>query len=461
MPSDGDAQPAAAPPTRSEPLPVTLWAGFGLFVVSFFLPAVDSDLGINCAFMALWVSTFDSGVGYRLAFFGALINPMVLAYFVLRIRHRLRAVRICLAVAILICIPLTWVSLAYIALPVQIGHYVWIAGILLVLWPTRHRLPTAEDLLWALPAVVLVVGVWWSIRLTLASEPATDRDTFFANVATGLGAPGICSKINPRAQGRGTGLSQGLVSHTTFLQEDCYRAVSEGKAFDPGNGSAFVHFMQLAGCDDERVAAFMCREDRNKECVSSAQAVYERLRKERKFLDRVEAAHTYDELRTRANIRPAYALEYLYQMVAVDNNIPRLCGKISPNAAFRDFTATPTSLRSRCYSTLAFNQCDAGLCAQLPRLDTFALTRQEDSREACEAAVAACRQPGGGDSWPVPKGSIFRDADCRNAIRELGYRDSYVPVLTSDDYWDYVRALQAPENRAERAEFVGQVLALK
>lgn len=262
MPPDGDAPWTAGSPVQSEPLPVTLRVGLGLYILSFLLPAAAGVTGIQCALLAFLVPILNFGPGYRLALFGGLINPMMLAYFYAR-RHSLKALRIRLAVAIVVCIPLTWVSLAYMGQPVWIGHYIWIAGILLILWPVHGRLPTRGDLIWGAAGAMFAIGIWWSIRMTLDMrlEPATDRDQFFYDVGTGLGSPGVCAKISLYAGGMGTPLSEGLVNRPTRLRDDCYKDLSADSYSLSADyhEHAFVHFMQATGYDDKRVAAFICR----------------------------------------------------------------------------------------------------------------------------------------------------------------------------------------------------------
>ena len=65
-------------------------------------------------------------------------------------------------------------------------------------------------------------------------------------------------------------------------------------------------------------------------------AAYKRLRDDPVLLERLHAAPSYAEPRSRSGIRAANPLEFLFQMVAVDRPDAELCAKVSPNATFAD-----------------------------------------------------------------------------------------------------------------------------
>jgi hypothetical protein len=152
---------------------VVRWIGFGVFVVSFFLPAVglpgggfgpDHLLGFLCAFFSLallaalpkslLMAVFSHGhdrppiLPYpllnSLELYGAgLVLPLVVVYLLLCITGREgKAVRRPVALAILAGLACGWCFLQFPgAVPSSdqmtpmIGHYVWIAGTLLILVP--------------------------------------------------------------------------------------------------------------------------------------------------------------------------------------------------------------------------------------------------------------------------------------------------------------------------------------
>jgi hypothetical protein len=119
--------------------------GFCGFVAAFFLPAVrDAGLfndssailkGWECAKIAVSVmfqmGTYKSS-GF-LAVMSGWINPMVLLYLAFGFALKLGRVRRVLAVAILVCMAATWIFFAVDHLIPMIGHFLWIAGALMIL----------------------------------------------------------------------------------------------------------------------------------------------------------------------------------------------------------------------------------------------------------------------------------------------------------------------------------------
>jgi hypothetical protein len=107
--------------------------GIGIYVVSFFLPSVDPySLGNIPGWICAVVAFSTLGLS-SLAFLGGLINPIAIAYVVLRIRNRAPRVRTALEGTILLCIPLTWLSLVSLHCRIAVGHIAWITGILLMI----------------------------------------------------------------------------------------------------------------------------------------------------------------------------------------------------------------------------------------------------------------------------------------------------------------------------------------
>lgn len=124
--------------------------GLCVFVVAFFLPAVRAGSpgseavvfpGWKCASVALTETVAlvgKSGVEkpsfeVLLVIFSGWINPLVLLLFVLSFWPTLLAVRRVLAVIVLLCMAATWTFFAVQKVTPLMGHFVWIAGALLVL----------------------------------------------------------------------------------------------------------------------------------------------------------------------------------------------------------------------------------------------------------------------------------------------------------------------------------------
>ena len=131
--------------------------GLATYTISFFLPALRSDVrytpGWMCALMALWVwnddfpgATAGYNLGVKLTIFGGLINLLALAYFLLRIFGQTPRTQRAAAWGILVCMPPMWISLYLIGEMPSIGHVIWIAGLLLMVYEDIREFKTGEVL---------------------------------------------------------------------------------------------------------------------------------------------------------------------------------------------------------------------------------------------------------------------------------------------------------------------------
>ena len=127
--------------------------GFAIFVAAFFLPAVRSPgtsagsgpmLGWMCALVAAsatgGVFHISAATAQGQDAFGIIclilsgwVNPLVFFYLVFSIWLSLVRIHRGLAVAILVCLAATWVFLLKAPMIPLIGHYLWVAGVLIIL----------------------------------------------------------------------------------------------------------------------------------------------------------------------------------------------------------------------------------------------------------------------------------------------------------------------------------------
>jgi hypothetical protein len=119
--------------------------GLCIFAVAFVLPAVrdagpvtsatPSLKGWECAKIAIsatfQLETYKSS-GFLVALSG-LINPMILLYLGFNITPKFKKICRLLAVANMLCMAATWTYFALEHLAPLIGHFLWIAGALLIL----------------------------------------------------------------------------------------------------------------------------------------------------------------------------------------------------------------------------------------------------------------------------------------------------------------------------------------
>ena len=471
-----------------------LYLGVAIYLVSFRLPAADAMPGWMCAVYAIWPWNIQEAS--KLAFFGGLINPLVVLYFFLSAINAGGRIRAVLASAMLICMPLTWVALERMDKRPQIGHFLWIAGILLMILPVFPKLWQQTESRW-LATTALLAFAWWGIPalIHLTMHPPSARDDFYYVVAWNFRQPAICQEIDARSIGREDQRDEdkGL----TYLQSDCYRNVSAqlhdptvcskvrsagidrlagsliaqwkcrrqhytwGTAW-PADEQSFVQVMRAAGYGDEQVSDWLYQGERLKGVL---QGPFEKLRKDPSFMRLVNLSPDYSEAYSLQNLRPATSAEYLYQMMAVNENNPRLCGKISPSAIHLWNNGQSNPLASLCYAHIASNRRDDSLCGKLPHLASSSLASDFVSYEGCRKNVEVLRRPGSNLGWVTYGPVLFpRRQQFKEALDQIGYKDSAIvaqmPKPTNEDYWNFFFYL-VQDNGSGHNEFVASVMKLR
>jgi TonB family protein len=337
--------------------------------------------------------------------------------------------------------------------------------------------------------------------LSVELRGPTDLENFLYLIALNFKAPQVCDKISRSAAGGGGAVSpRGY--QISSMRSSCYRSLAwdlhdpklcdqvipvktaalDGSRMDKayclegvsGNGGGdiavphpfmepFVRYMRLLGYNDARVAAD--RYDENPHNTET-QAVYERLRTDKTFIERLQTAPNFFEPRSADKLRPARAVEFLYQMVAIDMEDANLCAKVSPNATFIDLSNRTALLRSRCFVSIAYNTKNDTLCAQLPRIGTFPhVNDQYDSLEACGKTVAIYRRPDFSPGGVRYGPSAFpRPSDFQDALHQISYRQdarSRVPGPTPEDYWQFLSRISRQGSDDDRRELLRKVLAFR
>lgn len=131
----------------SIPRNIFIWQMLGLciFAAAFFLPACRDSGNIN-----LFTDTYPGWKCAQVAFTAAFqkesyeswdflavmsgwINPLIVIYLPLGFFPRFKRVRRTLAAAVLVCMAATWAFFALAHLVPLIGHFMWIAGALMIL----------------------------------------------------------------------------------------------------------------------------------------------------------------------------------------------------------------------------------------------------------------------------------------------------------------------------------------
>jgi hypothetical protein len=477
---------------------VALYFGVCLFLLSFRLPAVGDLNGMQCAGYAIHYWPHDDKIS-PLALFGGWLNPQVLLLFFLsafRLASPLRAV---LAVTILFSIPMTWIAIhrmnaAGMYMDPKVGHFLWIAGILLIVLPNLPLAFAFPFVRW-LAATAAAATAFFTVPLLIGHtmHPASEKDDFLYVVAWTLKEPALCGKIDARAIGLP---DQSDSTDFTYMQSDCYRNVAAmvhtpqlcghvksagvdrligslvaksecrkqnytvGTAM-PGSGPDFVGAMQSFGFTDEYLSQIR---------YESRPDIYllpilKELQADPAFLPRLRASTTFEELSAPENKRDAHPLEFLDEMVAIQWDLPLLCKKISRTAQARSLNGFSGSLQAACYSHIAFNLRDDSLCRKLPPASNLLQTQQGDYLEGCMKHVTFLRSPSAqlwGRSGPeqFPTRAQFQEA-----MQELGYPATtdwlHLPRPTPQEYENYLWELAWPEHQSARDDFVRRILATR
>ena len=483
----------------STPVAVAIYLGICLFLLSFSLPAVGAWRGWECALFAIRYWVHDDKIS-SLALFGGWLNPQVLLLFFLTVFRVARSLRALLAVTILVSIPMTWIAIhrmsaAGMYMDLKVGHFLWIAGIVLILLPTlplAFAIPFLRWLAAAATGVIALLAVPLLIALTM--HPASDKDDFLYVVAWSLKEPAFCGRIDARAIGRS---DQSASRNLTYMQSDCYRnlaamihapqlcdnvksagvdrllgslvAKSEcrkqnytlGTAM-PGSGPHFVRAMQSFGISDEYLAQI--RYESRPDIILFP--ILNDLKADPSFLPRLHASPGYAEPPAPQKQRDPRPLEFLYEMVAVQMDLPDLCQKISTNAAPRALSPYTSPLQATCFANIAFNRRNNALCQKLPHASNLQQTNQSGFFEGCMKNVAVLHNPNSNLQWTHYGPGVFPTwPQFQEAVQELGYPAGSdwlrLPRPAPQDYEDYLWGLAAPENRPARDEFVRRILATR
>jgi hypothetical protein len=131
-------------------------AGFLIYVVAFFLPAVrevasggdtpDVLQGSRCAWITL-INSFSHEIWHSqnfLAILSGWINPLIVLYLIFLLFPKFRWPRRIAAGLIVLFILGTWIFFYLYPLVPLVGHFLWIAGVLLILAGELRRPATGN-----------------------------------------------------------------------------------------------------------------------------------------------------------------------------------------------------------------------------------------------------------------------------------------------------------------------------
>jgi hypothetical protein len=473
------------------------YIAFGLYFASFLLPAVSFGeqplFGYACAWLSLvfWASRENSSF---LVIFGGLINPLAILYGVLRLFDKAPRFRLYLSNVILVFIPFTWLCLLVLKIGVLVGHVVWIAGLLLMVFSEAALQRDFRFARYGSAFALLILGggsYHWLTTPTLS--PIVDRDVFFYSVGINFQAPQSCSKI---ARTAGGGNSKDPGYQVAYLRSRCYydlaQALNDTKlcdhvrplVFEGQDGSryspaecrnkipdpvsqrssylrreVFVQMMEAAGFEKQ---ALDYRRSQYQERAAFFD-LYEQVRQDTDFvaaLRRLPIAYDW-----HAQPRPATGTEYLLDMLAIDETDEPLCSRISPTATYQFPDGKSFSLRSACVIHTLFYS-GVGMCSELPSIRDrdFPLLSKYDSQESCSDSIRTNRYPDWGE-LPDARPIFFPTLESfQSALDEVGYHPGHnatTPKPTFNDYLELFFHIASHENSELRSEFVRRVMLLK
>jgi hypothetical protein len=324
----------------------------------------------------------------------------------------------------------------------------------------------------------------------------TAHDDFFYVIAWKSKTSEVCSRISPFALGRD---DQSSGNTFTFLRSDCYRnlaALTDNPSLcnhvngaslelfagslwaksacrkqyfttgtaEPASGTEFFATVQELGYGDDAISQFRYLED---PIHSAVNASYRAIRNDPAFRARVQVAPSYGEPLSASRVRPANGLEYLYQMLAIDDGNVSLCDRVSPNATYinRGLRGECKGyLRSLCYLYVAWDSDDPAICQKM----TAVAGREPggaylSSPQTCLGNIGAMQKAGtarfvyGAEPFPAPNQFL-------EVLRQLGYTppgalDPVAPL--SEDYVSFAFAMVQADGSPEKAEFISRVMRLK
>lgn len=160
---------------------------------------------------------------------------------------------------------------------------------------------------------------------------------------------------------------------------------------------------------------------------------YQSVKKTQAFKARVEALPSYAEPASAARLRPANLDEMLMQTAAVDDRIPALCGKISPNAYYTSKSrqgAWRRMVRDNCYFAVAANTNTLALCNKLPPRGSSPIANGSVPRQVCIQEIKVQLSPnfhGHGIYGPISFATMHEFVA---ALQKIGYRQ---PLVTGGD----------------------------
>jgi hypothetical protein len=439
--------------------------------------------------MSLWMWAAPDHSSF-LIIFGGVVNPLAITCAVLRSSDKLNTLRLWFSIAVLFCIPFTWLCLLTLKMGFLLGHVVWIAGLLLMIVSEAALQQDFNFVRYGGAFALLILG-WCTYRWPPRMEPITDRDMFFYSVSIHFKGPQVCSNKGRYVAG---GFSEQPGYQIGYLQSRCFYDLAQvtkdvglckhvrplkyengdGSAYSPEGcktrvpdpvppGTAYLergNFVALMNSAGFAGAAMAFRKERYRNDAAFFD-LYEHARQNADFMS---ALHGMPDRSLYENVnwrqlprnppiaeqpRPATRAEYLLAMLGMDQTDGHLCNKISFAATYQYPDGKRVSLRDVCILHVGFYGRQGEICA--PGI--------------CQDSLRADRFPDMGEPVYVSP-AFFSDRESfRAALEEAGYSPTIsgdiLPNPTYDDYIEFFYHAAEEGSPEVRSDFVRRAMSIK
>lgn len=184
---------------------------------------------------------------------------------------------------------------------------------------------------------------------------------------------------------------------------------------------------------------------------------YANLRNNDEFKARIWTLPSYAEAYSPSNLRPANDNEMLTQLVAVEDQIPALCEKVSPNGYAN---RTRAAVRNNCFSAIAMNTHVPALCANIIPAENNMTGMLYIDRKGCEVEIGFLIRDNDTRTNYGPE-YFAKISDFAHALQKLGYERPYLVNEKAPDWSEfYLHLVFDTSDVQNRQEFLERAEAL-
>jgi hypothetical protein len=324
------------------------------------------------------------------------------------------------------------------------------------------------------------------------TRPPNDNELFYTTVASAFSDPKMCEKISRKAINESCGPDIACTQWTVEYQKSiCYlvlasktkraefcnsvervtvipsnhSSISQSSclaSIQPGNSYGFVPFV-----DEHTVADMMSQMGYRGEDLLAVQysdnpinnplrEFFDTIKGTPSFRSKIEGLPDQDERPANEALRAPTHEELLAQMLAIDEDLPRLCHKVSPNAHSEYLGSRGVAdifLRNDCFYALAYNDISLQLCANISIKGPF-------NRQSCEESVRMKMAHEAQSRAVYGPQSFSTAAEFVKALRSFGYDPPLQSTKHPFGWEDFYQHLEFHPQEGEKQEFLRRAEAL-